>query len=212
MDIDYSPSVATALLLANLTSLANRAIPNSTSTSVELAASSPPHLPVMVPQQVAEATSPSITPSLNQSVDYHKLAQDILGSISTPPSALPSPPPSVPTPPLVYIINQAVPVPAPPSPGWTPDMDALVGSTIIFILLLIFGAGCWFMKRHRPQAWRSVKIGAVRVLRALALPISWLCGQASALFRRIHQEGASQVSYLISFLASWYTFSYVIGP
>jgi hypothetical protein len=201
MDLDYSPSVATALLLANLTSLANRSIPNSTSTSVELAASSPPHFPVMVSQQVAETTPPSTMPSLNQSVDYHKLAQDILGSITTPPSTLPSPAP-VPTPPLVYIINQAVPAPAPPSPGWTPDMDALVGSTVIFILLLIFGAGCWFMKRHRPEAWRSVKIGAMRMLRALALPISWLCGQASSLFQRIHQEGASQVSYLMSFLVS----------
>jgi hypothetical protein len=208
MDIDYSPSAATALLLANLTSLANRAIPNSTSTSVELAASSPPHFPVMVSQQVAETISPSstpslnsTTPSLNQSVDYHKLAQDILGSISTPPSVLPSPAP-VPTPPLVYIINQAVPAPAPPSPGWSPDMDALVGSTIVFFLLVICGVGCWFMKRHRPEAWRSVKVGAVRVLRALALPISWLCGQAATIFRRIHQEGASQVSYLMSFLVS----------
>jgi hypothetical protein len=202
MDLDYSPSVATALLLANLTSLANRAIPNSTSTSVELAASSPPHFPVMVSQQVAETISPSTTPSLNQSVDYHKLAQDILGSISTPPSALPSPPAPVPTPPLVYIVNQAIPAPAPPSPGWTPDVDALVGSTVVFILLVICGVGCWFMKQHRPEAWRSVKVGAVRVLRALALPISWLCGQAATIFRRIHQEGASQVSYLISFLVS----------
>jgi hypothetical protein len=218
MGIDYSPSAATALLLANLTALAGRVVPNSTSTPTELvneSSSHPVHYipsPAVGPSPTASPMVPNISSIdgiLNHSLNLDQLVQDVLGKIS---SISPTTP-SAPAPPSIYIINHAaVPVPTPASSNWTPEMDVVVGSVTSIFLMMAFGAGCWLLRRYKPDVWRSVKIVAMRIIRALALPISWLCGQASILLRRIHQEGASQVSYLISFLANWYTFSYVIGP
>ncbi len=225
MDIDYSPTAATALLLANLTALAGRAVPNSTSTSTELGVE--PHLRLISGSSVPVAYSlpnssavDSTTPALlyqrppvstiNNTVDINRLIQDAIGKISSVPPATPS----VPAPPSVFIINQAAaPLPSPPS-DWTPEMDAVVGSVTFCLLLMFCGFGCWLLRRYRPEAWRAVKVFTMRVIRALALPISWMCGQASLILQRLHQDGATQVSpvYLISFLASWYIFSYVMGP
>jgi len=208
MDIDYSPSAATALLLANLTALAGRVVPNSTSTPMELVHEPSSHPAQYIPRSTAgpsPTTSPrvpsvsSIDGTSNRSLNVDQLVQDVLGKLSN----ISPTTPSAPVPPSIYIINQAAaPIPTPTSSNWTPEMDAVVGSVTAIFLMMALGAGCWLLRRYKPDVWRSVKIVAKRVFRALALPISWLCGQASIFLRRIHQEGASQVSYLISFLAS----------
>jgi hypothetical protein len=227
MDLDYSPAAATALLLANLTALAGRAVPNSTSTSTStstelgveprlhlIPSSSVPVAYSLPNSSAVDSTTPALlyqhppVSTINNTVDINRLIQDAIGKISSGTPATPS----VPAPPSVFIINQAAaPLPTPPS-DWTPEMDAVVGSVTFCLLLMFCGFGCWLLRRYRPEAWRAVKVFTMRVIRALALPISWMCGQASLILQRLHQEGSTQVSYLISFLVSWYTFSYVIGP
>jgi hypothetical protein len=223
MDLEYSPSAATALLLANLTSLASRAIPNSTSTSVELDGPTSSGVTPVSPSlaggtgQTKDSFAIPIVATIspvNHSTDVSQLAHDYLRRLDLFPS-IASTPAVVPSPatPTVYIFNQAAaPVPIPSPPGWSPDPDAIISSVAVIAILMATGAGCWLLRRYRPDAWRSVKVVVGRVLRALALPVSWLFSQAAVILRRLHQEGSAQVSHFISLLVSWYTLSYAIGP
>jgi hypothetical protein len=222
MDLDYSPSAATALLLANLTTLASRGVPNSTSTPTT---EHPRHLEVLrtLPSanysvgQPASTFSPSSssaspTSTIPAEADYSNILKGVLNDLArhaTPTSPTVATPAS--PPPTVVIINQQ---PLPQSSSWSTEADLTVGVTSFLLLLLMMGACCWLLRRFRPEAWRTVKVVILRVLRSVALPLSWLCGQVSLLLERLHRTGqpTSQVFYFISFLANWHTLSYVIGP
>jgi hypothetical protein len=210
MDLDYSPSAATALLLANLTTLASRGVPNSTSTPTT---EHPRHLEVLrsLPSANYSLGQPAITSSSSSSsasptsatptgADYSDILKGVLNDLAR--HAIPtSPTVATPaSPPTVVIINQQ---PPPQSSSWSTEADLAVGVSSLLLLLLIMGACCWLLRRFRPEAWRTVKVVILRVLRSVALPLSWLCGQVSLLLERLHRTGqpTSQV-FLLYFLLS----------
>jgi hypothetical protein len=223
MDLEYSPSAATALLLANLTTLASRGVVNSTSTPttehlrhLEVFRSVPSaNYSVGQPASTSSSSSSSSaspTSTIPAGADYSNILKGVLNDLArhaTPTSPTVVTPAS--PPPTVVIINQQ---PPPQPSSWSTETDLAVGVSSFLLLLLMTGACCWLLRRFRPEAWRTVKVVILRVLRSVALPLSWLCGQVSLLLERLHRTGqpTSQVFYFISFLANWYTLSYVIGP
>jgi len=90
--------------------------------------------------------------------------------------------------PTVIVVNQ----PPPPSTSWQPDIDSAVAAGVFVLLLLIISFGCWWLRRFQPESWKRVKSGAWHILKAVALPVSWLLGAASSLLRRIHSSPEEQ--------------------
>jgi len=128
-----------------------------------------------------------------------------------------------PAPPVV-IINQLPP--ALPSPPWHQDPDLpAVGAAAGFILVFLLVAGCFWMRRYRPAGWERVKAGGWRLVRWLALPLSWVCSRVADLLRHLHAAAEShaasnastvQVSktelFLYRFIVGmWYRYNIYIG-
>jgi len=100
-------------------------------------------------------------------------------------AARPSPP--------VIVINQ-LPPPSPPSPAWhqDPELPAVAAAVSFLCLLLLVAGGCLWLRRYRPDKWETVKAGGWRLIRWLALPLSWVCSRASDLLRHLHAAAEGQ--------------------
>jgi hypothetical protein len=86
--------------------------------------------------------------------------------------------------PAIVVVNP----PAAPPPDWHQAVDpaTVVSSATVFLLLLLL-IGCWLLRRYRPEAWKGCKAVAVRVLKVIALPASWLLTKAAGLLQQFHQ-------------------------
>jgi len=120
-----------------------------------------------------------------------------------------------PSPPVI-IINQLPPSP-PPSPSWheDPELPAVGAAVSFLILFLLVAGGCWWLRRYRPAKWETVKAGGWRLVRWLALPLSWVCSRAAGVFRYLHAAAEGQQAALASpvqvsktefcFIIVWYS-------
>jgi len=91
--------------------------------------------------------------------------------------------------PTVIVINQ--PPPSSTS-GWQPDVDgAMAGAGVVLAVFLLL-LGCWWLRRYRPDTWKRVKSRTGRVLQAVALPASWLCGLMADQLRKFHSSTEEQ--------------------
>jgi hypothetical protein len=92
---------------------------------------------------------------------------------------------SHPAPPVVVINN----IPSSSPSGWAVEPDHLaVGGAVAAILLVVLCGGLWWLRKYRPNTWKTVRTHTIRVLRFFALPASWLCGKAAGLLRSFHQD------------------------
>jgi len=91
-----------------------------------------------------------------------------------------------PSPPVI-IINQVPPASSPPAWHQDPDLPA-AGAAVGFILLVLVVACGFWLRRYRPDSWNRVKAAGWRLATWVALPMSWLCGHAAALLRRLHES------------------------
>jgi hypothetical protein len=96
----------------------------------------------------------------------------------------------------VVVINNLPPT---NSGGWAVEPDhAVIGGAVATIPLVITCAFLWWLRKHRPEAWRSLRIHTIWVLQFLALPASWLCGKAVGFLRSFHQD--TQVGNFLTIL------------
>jgi hypothetical protein len=54
---------------------------------------------------------------------------------------------------------------------------ALVGGITAAVLFFLLILGAYFLRRYFPNRWKMVRDAVMRVLRAAAVPISWLLHQ-----------------------------------
>jgi len=96
-----------------------------------------------------------------------------------------------PSPPII-IINQ-LPPPASPSPVWhqDPEIPAVVAAVGFLVCILLVGGLLW-MRKHRPARWEMVKSWAWRLVRWLALPLSWALERAAGFLRYLHASVETQ--------------------
>jgi len=89
------------------------------------------------------------------------------------------------------VVNQLPP--APPSPSWhqDPELPAIGAAVIFVILFLLVAGGCW-LRKYKPDQWQKVKSGAWRLVRWLALPLSWALERAAGLLRLLHARAEAQ--------------------
>jgi len=91
--------------------------------------------------------------------------------------------------PTVVIVNQSPPsVPS----SWQPDLDAAVASGVAVLLFVLVCIWCLWLRQSRPEAWKRVKARAGSILRAMALPASWLCGVLASQLRKLHSSTEEQ--------------------
>jgi len=117
-----------------------------------------------------------------------------------------------PAPPVV-VINQMPP--SQPSPAWHQDLElSAVGAAVIFFTLVLLVGGCLWLRRYRPASWGRVKAGGWRAIKWLALPLSWLCGRAAAIWRHLHQsveaaststDQVSKTEFSFIYVGNWYS-------
>jgi hypothetical protein len=74
---------------------------------------------------------------------------------------------------------------------------ALVGGVTAAVLFFLLILGAYFLRRFFPNRWKTVRDAVMRVLRAAAVPISWLLHQLGDLS---HRFGASNESDTVSCL------------
>jgi len=194
MDVAYSLDSSVSGILANFTAPVSSSTPgvitgstvpssgwlSSTSTPIVEEASSTGASPVFA---LPTATTTTVGPLDQLTVGQQKLVEGLEEATKVlKEMAKPAPP--------VIIINQL-----PPSspPAWHEDFDvATAGGVAVAIVFFLLVAGCFWLRRFRPDAWKRVKAGGWRVLKGLALPLSWMCGRAADLLRHLHAAAEGQ--------------------
>ena len=91
--------------------------------------------------------------------------------------------------PTVVIVNQSPPT---ASSSWQPDVDAAVASGVVVLLFVLIFVWCMWLRQARPESWKRVKARTGRVLQAVALPASWLCGVMASQLRKLHSSTEEQ--------------------
>ena len=99
-----------------------------------------------------------------------------------------------PQPPVIQIYNGVPGVPESHSSSGDPAMIGGITAAVLFFLLIL---GAYFLRRYFPNRWKMVRDAVMRVLRAAAVPISWLLHQLGDLS---HRFGASSESDTVSCL------------
>ena len=178
-----------SLTVGKQDSLGNQpAVHHRPSSSTFLQSFETENSPVMVPASV-DAPSTNSPPSRAPAVGipgYHPTTtldlQDTLNKIQV---SLQQHQLTPHQPPVVVINN----LPPTNSGGWAVEPDhAIIGGAVVTIILAITCGFLWWLRKYRPEAWRSLRIHTIRVLRFLALPASWLCGKAAGFLRSFHQD------------------------
>jgi len=202
MDIDYVVESGVAAIVANLTS----AVPTEGAAEQRMSATKRPMGPL------SSHTFPSVvaTPGRQMLADPH-LAEEMVTVASTTIRPLVVSPTvsssgdlgqrleeglrqveeglrNLNRSPTVIVVNQ----PPPPATSWQPDVDSAVAAGVLVLLLLIISFGCWWLRRFQPESWKGVKAGTVRVLKAVALPASWLLGLVAGQLRKFHSSTEEQ--------------------
>jgi len=195
MDLEYSVDSSLAGVLANFSAPSSSAGFSSSPPSV-IQLSSPSTVspaswpsasgynPAVVKATTYRPPTSSVVPSGTVDVGQRRLAEGLEEAAKMFREATrPSPP--------VVVINQLPP--ALPSPSWHQDPDLpAVSAAVGFIILILLVAGCVWLRRYRPDYWKTVKSKVWGIVTWLALPLSWCCGQLAALLHQLHSSAESQ--------------------
>jgi len=198
MDLDYVVESGVAAIVANLTAgvptagvMEQSTVPSTSTVAVAVVPSSSVHADLPPSSTIAGSTTITSTPtsflssSSNSSVDQllkrvEEGLQQMRDSIQH----------EAHRPPTVVVVNP--PVQIPPSVSWQPDVDSAVAAGVV-LLLVLGGVWCWWLRKYRPELWKTVRVGVWRGLKAVALPASWLLGAIAALLHRFHSSSEEQV-------------------
>jgi hypothetical protein len=141
---------------------------------------SPPFSPSTVPVSILDSLQ-----ALNQTVG------GLIRRVDQQEHSVPRPQVS-PQPPVIQIYNGVPGFSEAYSSSGDPALVGGVTAAVIFFLLIL---GAYFLRRFFPNRWKTVRDAVMRVLRAAAVPISWLLHQLGDLS---HRFGASSESDTVS--------------
>lgn len=199
MDVDYNlEDSSLSGILANFSAPATATLPplsnfrssSAPSSSWRPASTSPPHVGMASSAGPSSVEGPvsSLTNTVLSSGPQEDGQQRLVASLEEATRifkevARPAPP--------VIVINQLPP--SSPAPAWHEDSDlAVIGGGVAIVLLIMLVAVCFWLKKFRPDSWKKVKTGARRLLKWVALPLSWVCGRAAAFLQYLHVSAEDQ--------------------
>ena len=193
MDLEYSVDSSISGILANFSAPVTSStipvfVPSSTVPSSSASRMASATTPSVVSSTTSSALLPSPTTAVVSSSQLGEVQKRIVEGLEEAAKAFkeaarPSPP--------VVVVNQLPPPTSSSSWQHDPDPAAVGGGVLLVVVLLLLVGGCW-LRKYRPDHWKTVKTRVWGLVIWLALPLSWCCGQLSVLFQHLHSSAEGQ--------------------